>query len=98
MYSQFSIAATVEYVGFGGAKQVQTKTRSLAWLPVTTHWTRRMTYPEHTNRPLYPVHIISGDVILHQRTLGPIQSPIYGIHQCDDRTAALYDPSEHTEG
>ena len=58
-------------------------------------------YPQYdfADRPPRPVHIISGDLILHKRTLGPIQSLIYGIRRYDvDRTAALYDPSEQPKG
>lgn len=45
------------------------------------------------------VHIISGDLILHKRTLGPIKSMIYAIRRYDvDRVAALYNPGEQPEG
>ena len=48
---------------------------------------------------LRPVHIISGDLILHKRTLGPIKSLIYNIRRYDvDRVAALYNSSEQPEG
>ena len=56
-------------------------------------------YRELNNHSLHPVHIISGDLILHKRTLGPIKSLIYGIRRYDaDRVAALYDPSEKPKG
>ena len=45
------------------------------------------------------MHILSGDLILYKRTLGPIKSLIYGIRRYDaDRFAALYDPGEQPEG
>ena len=48
---------------------------------------------------LCPVHIISGDLILHKRTLGPIKSLIYAIRRYDvDRVAALHDLGEQPEG
>ena len=41
------------------------------------------------------VHILSGDLILHKRTLGPVQTVIYGLRRYDvDRCAALVDASE----
>ena len=46
-----------------------------------------------------PVHIISGDLILHKRTVGPIKSLIYAIRRYDvDRVAALYNSGEQPEG
>jgi hypothetical protein len=48
---------------------------------------------------LRPVHIVSGDLILHKRTLGPIKSLIYAIRRYDvDRAAALYNSDELQEG
>jgi hypothetical protein len=36
------------------------------------------------------VHILSGDLILHKRTLGPIKTLVYGLRRYDvDRCAAL---------
>jgi hypothetical protein len=41
------------------------------------------------------VHIISGDLILHQRTLAPIKTLIYSLRRYDlDRTVALHDQKE----
>ena len=41
------------------------------------------------------VHILSGDLILHKRTLDPIKTLIYGLRRYDlDRCAALVDMSE----
>jgi hypothetical protein len=40
------------------------------------------------------VHILSGDLILHKRTLEPIKTIIYGLRRYDvDRCAALVDQS-----
>jgi len=40
------------------------------------------------------LHIMSGDLILHKRTLGPIKTLIYGLRRYDqDRCAALIDTS-----
>jgi len=56
-------------------------------------------YPESDNRFLCSVHTISGELILHKRTLGPIKSLVYGIRRYDlDRTVALYDPGEQSDG
>lgn len=42
-----------------------------------------------------PVHIISGDLILHQRTLAPVKTLIYSLRRYDlDRTVALHDQQE----
>ena len=36
------------------------------------------------------VHILSGDLMLHKRTLGPLKTVIYGLRRYDeDRCAAL---------
>jgi hypothetical protein len=46
----------------------------------------------------FAVHILSGDLILHKRTLGPVKSLIYSLWQYDvDRTTACLDipTSEH---
>ena len=41
------------------------------------------------------VHILSGDLILHKRTLDPIKTLIYGLRRYDlDRCAALVDTSQ----
>lgn len=41
------------------------------------------------------MHILSGDLILHKRTLEPIRTLIYGLRRYDfDRCAALADASE----
>lgn len=52
--------------------------------------------------PGTPVHIISGDLILHKRTLEPIKTLVYGLRRYDvDRVAALsqnVDPSSKVEG
>lgn len=54
---------------------------------------------ESDNCSLCSVHIVSGDLILHKRTLGPIKSLVYGIRRYDlDRTVALYEPGEHADG
>ena len=40
------------------------------------------------------VHILSGDLILHKRTLEPIKTVVYGLRRYDlDRCAALIDTS-----
>ncbi|KAJ3865714.1 magnesium transporter [Lentinula novae-zelandiae] len=40
------------------------------------------------------LHILSGDLILHKRTLEPIKTVVYGLRRYDlDRAAALVDPS-----
>lgn len=40
------------------------------------------------------VHILSGDLILYKRTLGPVKTVIYGLRRYDvDRCAALIDDS-----
>lgn len=37
------------------------------------------------------VHVLSGDLTLHKRTLEPIKSLVYGLRRYDvDRCAALY--------
>lgn len=39
---------------------------------------------------MYAVHILSEDLILHKRTLGPIKTLVYGLRRYDvDRCAAL---------
>ncbi|ESK93464.1 putative magnesium -like protein [Moniliophthora roreri MCA 2997] len=41
------------------------------------------------------LHILSGDLILHKRTLEPIKTLIYGLRRYDlDRCAALIDPDQ----
>lgn len=41
------------------------------------------------------MHILSGDLILHKRTLDPIKTLIYGLRRYDlDRCAALIDASQ----
>ena len=41
------------------------------------------------------VHIISGDLILHKRTLEPIKTVVYGLRRYDvDRVAALQEKLE----
>ena len=41
------------------------------------------------------VHILSGDLILHKRTLGPVKALIYALRSYDvERTAACLDSSE----
>jgi hypothetical protein len=41
------------------------------------------------------VHILSGDLILHKRTLEPIKTLVYGLRRYDvDRCAALIDNSD----
>lgn len=48
------------------------------------------------------VHILSGDLILHKRTLEPIRTVIYGLRRYDvDRVAALseaLDPTVKVQG
>jgi len=44
------------------------------------------------------LHILSGDLILHKRTLEPIRTVIYGLRRYDvDRAAALIDTTEGGE-
>jgi len=44
------------------------------------------------------VHILSGDLTLHKRTLGPLKTVIYGLRRYDDdRCAALLSPEEKDE-
>lgn len=41
------------------------------------------------------MHILSGDLILHKRTLDPIKTLVYGLRRYDvDRCAALVDSSD----
>lgn len=41
------------------------------------------------------MHVLSGDLILHKRTLGPVQTVIYGLRRYDvDRCAALVDTTD----
>ncbi len=41
------------------------------------------------------MHILSGDLILHKRTLDPIKTMIFGLRRYDvDRCAALIDMSD----
>ena len=41
------------------------------------------------------MHIISGDLVLHKRTLDPIKTLVYGLRRYDvDRCAALVDESD----
>lgn len=41
------------------------------------------------------MHILSGDLTLHKRTLEPLKTVVYGLRRYDvDRCAALVDPSE----
>lgn len=43
---------------------------------------------------MFPVHILSGDLILHKRTLGPVKALIHALRNYDvDRTAASLDLS-----
>jgi hypothetical protein len=45
------------------------------------------------------VHILSGDLILHKRTLEPIKTIIYGLRRYDvDRCAALIDTTTAASG
>jgi hypothetical protein len=45
--------------------------------------------------PSPSVHILSGDLILHKRTLEPLKTMIYGLRRYDvDRCAALIDNSD----
>lgn len=47
--------------------------------------------PTYTYTPP-AVHILSGDLILHKRTLGPVKALIYALRNYDvDRTAASLD-------
>ncbi|KAA1477253.1 hypothetical protein DENSPDRAFT_884939 [Dentipellis sp. KUC8613] len=44
------------------------------------------------------LHILSGDLILHKRTLGPIKTLVYGLRRYDvDRCAALIDSTKPIE-
>ena len=53
-------------------------------------------------RVQFPVHIISGDLILHKRTLEPIKTLVYALRRYDvDRVAAMQeklDPGVKIEG
>ncbi|KAG2035687.1 hypothetical protein BDR03DRAFT_922661 [Suillus americanus] len=41
------------------------------------------------------LHILSGDLMLHKRTLGPLKTVVYGLRRYDeDRCAALLSPAE----
>jgi hypothetical protein len=43
----------------------------------------------------FSVHILSGDLILHKRTLGPVKALVHALQHYDvDRTAACLDLSE----
>lgn len=43
---------------------------------------------------MFSVHILSGDLILHKRTLGPVKALVYALRHYDvDRTAACLDLS-----
>jgi hypothetical protein len=54
-----------------------------------------MLSPSTETHTLFSVHILSGDLILHKRTLGPVKSLIYALRRYDvDRTAASLDVSE----
>ena len=45
---------------------------------------------QYYNCSLFAVHVLSGDLTLHKRTLEPIKSLIYGLRRYDvDRCAAL---------
>lgn len=59
---------------------------------------RRRTFllpPSWVQTNIAPVHILSGDLILHKRTLEPIKTLIYGLRRYDlDRCAALIDTSD----
>ena len=45
--------------------------------------------------PVCSVHILSGDLILHKRTLEPIRTLVYGLRRYDvDRSEALIDLSD----
>jgi hypothetical protein len=45
--------------------------------------------------PVCSVHILSGDLILHKRTLEPIKTLVYGLRRYDiDRSEALIDFSD----
>jgi len=45
------------------------------------------------------LHILSGDLTLHKRTLEPIKTVIYGLRRYDrDRVAAMYDVKDLPEG
>ncbi len=51
------------------------------------------------NLCLLLVHILSGDLILHKRTLAPIKALVYALRRYDvDRTAACLDLSSTTVG
>ena len=44
---------------------------------------------------VYSVHILSGDLILHKRTLEPIKTLVYGLRRYDDdKCRALIDFSD----
>jgi len=45
------------------------------------------------------LHVMSGDLVLHKRTLGPIKTLVYGLRRYDlDRCAALIDTSSPVKG
>ena len=44
---------------------------------------------------MFSVHILSGDLILHKRTLEPIKTLVYGLRRYDnDKSEALIDFSD----
>lgn len=48
--------------------------------------------PVSTHQLLFTVHILSGDLMMHKRTLEPIKTIIYGLRRYDlDRAAAFED-------
>ncbi|KAF9055758.1 hypothetical protein BJ165DRAFT_443374 [Panaeolus papilionaceus] len=70
-------------------------------LEVVDEYHRRIIKHEHdillhaSSKRLRQLHILSGDLILHQRTLDPIKTLIYGLRRYDlDRCAALIDTSD----
>ncbi|PPQ66055.1 hypothetical protein CVT24_000237 [Panaeolus cyanescens] len=70
-------------------------------LEVAEEYHRQITKYEHdillhvSSKRLRQLHVLSGDLILHQRTLDPIKTLIYGLRRYDlDRCAALVDASD----
>ena len=60
---------------------------TFVWLP----WS----YSTNDHNPVCLVHILSGDLILHRRTLEPIKTLVYALRRYDnDKSEALIDFSD----
>lgn len=56
---------------------------------------RHFRLPQAKCSDTHTVHILSGDLILHKRTMEPIKTMIYGLRRYDlDRCAALVDMAD----